>query len=147
MNEAQPFVKHHRRASTDVQRKTPQCMIFGCSKKSDDPCCYFCVKKIECGEDACKNSPDRCGKCLMPQKMKEEAKAMNRYDIPDHPAIAHAERFGGGAYHLNGNESPVCPECKSECLICYVDRSGEIVGCENCISSKNAASFIGRNQE
>lgn len=143
MSESQAREKRYRRPTLGAHKKTPQCMIFTCERKSDDPCCFYCVKKVECGEAACKNNPERCGKCMMPAEKKEEGKTVNRYDIPDHPVIRHAERFGGSASY-NASDDPICPECNQKCLICYVDRFGQVIGCDHCISSRNAAAYLGR---
>ena len=58
------------------------------------------------------------------------------YSIPDHPAIRNAERTG----YPDGKEPeyPHCPICGEECDTVYKDNSGDIVGCEECISTSDA---------
>ena len=56
--------------------------------------------------------------------------------IPDHPIIQNCERTG----YPDGKEPkcPICPECLEECETIYKDRYGHIVGCENCIETRDA---------
>lgn len=37
---------------------------------------------------------------------------------------------------------PVCPECGEECDTLYRDRTGQIVGCENCIDTLDAYDYF-----
>ena len=144
-NKSQIVVRHNRRATVGTPKKNPQCLIFTCKKKSDDSCCFYCDNKLKCGEKACKNDPSKCSQCMYPPDWEKgnKAQAMNPNLINDAPAIRQAERFGG-MLNYSEVENPVCPECKEECLIVYVDRYNQVVGCDNCISSRNAASFLGR---
>ena len=57
-------------------------------------------------------------------------------DIPDHLVIQNMERTG----YPSGNEPehPICPACGSECDTIYVDNCGDYIGCENCVTTKDA---------
>lgn len=37
---------------------------------------------------------------------------------------------------------PICPECGEECECLYRDRTGQIVGCENCIDTLDAYDYF-----
>lgn len=56
--------------------------------------------------------------------------------IPDHPIIHNCERTGWP----DGSEPsyPRCPICGDECSTIYKDRSGEIVGCDECLYTADA---------
>lgn len=56
-------------------------------------------------------------------------------NIPDHPAIRNAERTGYGGSEKP--EYPICPVCGEICETVYYSEF-EIVGCDNCISGRNA---------
>ena len=56
--------------------------------------------------------------------------------IPDHPAIRHAERFG-----MDEGPVPICPVCGAECETIFRDKKSlEILGCDVCIDSLDADS-------
>ena len=53
----------------------------------------------------------------------------------EHPAITKAIQTG----YPHGEPSyPHCPECGCECDEIYLNECGDIVGCDECISSKSA---------
>ena len=54
-------------------------------------------------------------------------------NIPDHPVIANMERTG----YPDGREPqpPRCPVCDKECETIYKDRSGDIFGCDRCVTA------------
>ena len=58
------------------------------------------------------------------------------YDIPDHPIIQNMERTG----YPDGKEPtyPHCPICGSECDSVYRNKELDIVGCDECITTKDA---------
>ena len=58
------------------------------------------------------------------------------YDIPDHPVIQNMERTG----YPDGKEHtyPHCPVCSAECDTIYKNSDGDIVGCDECISTADA---------
>ena len=49
--------------------------------------------------------------------------------IPDHPAIARAERTG----YPGGETYPTCPVCGEEADTYYKSREGDILGGEWCV--------------
>lgn len=57
-------------------------------------------------------------------------------DLPDHPVVRNMENTG----YPDGKapEYPRCPVCWEECETIYRDAGLEIVGCENCISFRDA---------
>ena len=57
-------------------------------------------------------------------------------DIPDHPVIQNMERTG----YPDGKEPtyPHCPVCSAECDTIYKNSDGDIVGCDECISTADA---------
>lgn len=56
------------------------------------------------------------------------------YGIPDHPDIRRAEAIG---YVFGEPIEPVCPVCGSTCYMVY-RTPHEIVGCDECISTRSA---------
>ena len=55
-----------------------------------------------------------------------------------HPEITSAEITGYPSWRLP-HEEPHCPCCGSECeTIYFSDRDGTILGCDNCITVKDA---------
>ncbi len=54
----------------------------------------------------------------------------------DHPVIENMERTG----YPDGKEPvyPHCPICGEECDTIYRDNAADIVGCDACISAKDA---------
>ena len=57
-------------------------------------------------------------------------------DIPDHPVIQNMERTG----YPDGKEPtyPHCPVCGAECDTVYRNKELDIVGCDECITTKDA---------
>lgn len=57
-------------------------------------------------------------------------------NVPDHPVIQNCERSGWP----DGKEQPGprCPVCGSECSDVIKTRSGEIVGCDECLCTADA---------
>ena len=53
----------------------------------------------------------------------------------DHPVIEAMERTG---YPDDDFQIPHCPVCGSECETVYLDATGEVIGCDECLSEKNA---------
>ncbi len=55
---------------------------------------------------------------------------------PDHPVIRNMERTG----YPDGKEPryPVCPVCGEECETLYIDCSGKVFGCDECITTVDA---------
>ena len=53
----------------------------------------------------------------------------------NHPEIENAIRTG---YPHGDPIYPHCPECGCECDEIYFNECGDIVGCDECISSKSA---------
>lgn len=58
------------------------------------------------------------------------------FQIPDHPVIRNMERTG----FPDGKEpaTPKCPCCGEECETIYTDRYGAHIGCDICVTTKNA---------
>ena len=58
-----------------------------------------------------------------------------RENIGDHPAIqnALATGFSDGVRYW-----PHCPVCGEECDTLYIDRYGEVFGCEECVETRDA---------
>jgi hypothetical protein len=55
--------------------------------------------------------------------------------MTDHPDIVNCERYG---YPDGPRKWPICPVCGEECDTYYMDRHGEILGCEACIDIVDA---------
>jgi hypothetical protein len=56
--------------------------------------------------------------------------------IPDHPVIRNLELTG----YPDGQEPsyPICPICHEEADTFYVDPDEQIIGCDNCIKTRDA---------
>lgn len=56
--------------------------------------------------------------------------------IPDHPVIRNMEATG----YPDGKEPtyPHCPICGAECDTMYQDRYGAYIGCDCCVTTKDA---------
>ena len=73
---------------------------------------------------------------------------MSWNEIPDHPVVRNLMATG----YPDGKEPeyPHCPVCGRECDTVYVNEDREIVGCGECISSRDAweqdACFPGKEQ-
>ncbi len=61
-------------------------------------------------------------------------------DIPDHPVIQNMERTG----YPSGREPefPKCPVCDAECDTIYIGHNGDYIGCENCVTTRDAWEVI-----
>lgn len=57
-------------------------------------------------------------------------------DIPDAPWIRDAEKNG-----MPEDPAPICPCCGEETDRYYLDRDGDIIGCEYCIRSVDAYKY------
>lgn len=57
-------------------------------------------------------------------------------NCPDHPVIANMERTG----YPDGEapQNPRCPVCGDECEAVYLDRAGDVAGCDCCLSPWDA---------
>lgn len=44
-------------------------------------------------------------------------------------------------------QNPVCPECGEECEVIYFNSCGEVVGCDNCITEKDAYDWADEIRE
>lgn len=57
-------------------------------------------------------------------------------NIPDHPVISNMERTGTP----DGKDPtyPHCPACGEECETVYKDRHGAYIGCDVCVTTKDA---------
>jgi len=62
--------------------------------------------------------------------------------IPDAPWIRDAELNGYGDY-----EPIECPICGEECETIYRDRYGEVVGCDECITTQEAYEWAEEQKE
>ena len=60
--------------------------------------------------------------------------------IPEHPVITHLERTGWP----DGKEPdyPICPVCYEECQDVYVDKYGDVFGCDQCVTVKDAWTLL-----
>lgn len=56
--------------------------------------------------------------------------------IPDDPIINAMERTGYPSWRRT--DAPVCPICGAECSIVYKDATGDIVGCDECLTPTDA---------
>ena len=59
--------------------------------------------------------------------------------VPDHPVIQNLMRTGvpcGSAPHI-----PRCPVCGGECRRIYLDKSGELFACEDCVQIRRASNM------
>ena len=68
-------------------------------------------------------------------------------DIPDAPWIRECEATGHSTYgYWNSpppEREPVCPVCGESCDTFYRDKAGDVVGCENCVTSYDAWEELG----
>lgn len=39
-------------------------------------------------------------------------------------------------------DTPICPICGEECETIYTDAAGDICGCENCVTSRDAWEWL-----
>lgn len=56
--------------------------------------------------------------------------------LPDDPIIDCIQRTGYPPRH--DDCAPVCPICREECDTIYTDVTGNVIGCENCVSRNDA---------
>ena len=64
--------------------------------------------------------------------------------IPDAPNIREAETFGYPPY----NTDPVyCPICGKECDTIYLDKHGDVFGCEMCIDTMESWDWKDQQRE
>ena len=54
--------------------------------------------------------------------------------IPDAPYIREAERWGMPPYE----EPPNCPVCGCSCNTVFMDKWNNVVGCDTCMTEKDA---------
>lgn len=64
---------------------------------------------------------------------------------PDHPVIRNLELTG----YPDGKEPnlPICPICGEECEDVYYNIDNEIVGCDQCLTRKDASECNECNQD
>ena len=51
-------------------------------------------------------------------------------------------RYGNESY-----ENPVCPVCGFDCETLYLSVNGEVLGCDNCIETKDAREWWEEHEE
>ena len=131
----------------------PRCTIFNCVKLRgvSYKCCFFCEKKDKC-HDPCQNDPQECGKCVIPDEYIAEMKEGNKVvwelgdmNLPDAPDIAYAERTGKKRNEREPeDEEYLCPICgnRKPCDTVYLDRYGNVVGCNRCIQRIEADEYM-----
>lgn len=56
--------------------------------------------------------------------------------IPDHPIIRNMMRTG--TPDGKAPTYPVCPVCGEECSMVFIDSAGDVAGCSDCLSPKDA---------
>lgn len=63
----------------------------------------------------------------------------------DHPVIVNLERTG----YPDGKEPeyPICPNCDEIADTFYINADNEIIGCDNCITVRDAWEFIDEGAE
>lgn len=61
---------------------------------------------------------------------------MPPHALGDHPVIRNMERTGFPDGKCE--EWPVCPACGGETDLFYFDVDGDLVGCDNCVTTKDA---------
>ena len=54
----------------------------------------------------------------------------------DDPIIKSFERTGLPPH--GSEEAPVCPECGEPCDTLYFNAFGDVIGCDNCITARDA---------
>ena len=65
--------------------------------------------------------------------------------IADAPWIREAENWGMPPFEEMPD--PVCPFCGKNCGEFYLNRAGEVVGCEECIQLANAYDWMIEHKE
>ena len=131
----------------------PRCTIFNCVKLRgvSYKCCYYCHKKNSC-HDPCRNDPERCGKCVIPEEYIQEMKEakemgyeLGDMNLPDAPEIQKAEKTGLKPWQQAMDEINVqCPICgdRKSCDMVYLDRYGIVVGCNRCIQKMDVVDYM-----
>lgn len=132
----------------------PRCTIFNCVKLRgvSYKCCYYCHKKESC-HDPCRNDPQKCGKCVIPDEFIQEMKEGNNVgwelgdmNLPDAPDIERIERTGlkPNERLLEGEDEFYCPICgnKKPSDAVYIDRYGNVVGCNRCMQKMDASDYL-----
>lgn len=56
--------------------------------------------------------------------------------IPDDPLIRFAQKYGHSPWE--SEVQPICPICGQECETVYKDESGNILGCDECLTECDA---------
>ena len=56
-----------------------------------------------------------------------------------HPAITMAELTG---YQYGDPKWPRCPICNKECETVYWSKQGEVVGCDECLETMDAWTYM-----
>lgn len=56
--------------------------------------------------------------------------------MPDDPIISCMEKTGYPPWH--DEREPICPVCGKPCETVYKDRTGDIVGCDECLTPLDA---------
>lgn len=62
----------------------------------------------------------------------------------DHPVIWNMEQTG--TPDGKPDICPACPECGTVCDTLYLNRFGEIIGCESCIARVDALEVLCREE-
>ena len=65
--------------------------------------------------------------------------------IPDDPRIRDAEMYGMPPY--DDGPDPVCPICGKDCETIYMDKDGDVFGCDQCIRTKDAWEWQDEHKE
>lgn len=63
-------------------------------------------------------------------------------DIPDAPWIRDAEING-----VPDSDPVICPVCDEECEDIYLDRNGDVCGCEHCMRIRDAWEWMEEMRE
>lgn len=71
---------------------------------------------------------------LMGQKNKGRMKMI---EIQNAPWIRDAEAFG-----MDDPEPVLCPNCHEECETLFVSSDGDVLGCENCVTTNDAFDWM-----
>lgn len=60
-------------------------------------------------------------------------------DIPDHPIVANLLRTGQPT--TKQPVEPLCPVCNEDSEFFFVNKNGDVVGCERCLKMKYYYEF------
>lgn len=58
----------------------------------------------------------------------------------ENPIIDSLDRTGLAPWE--DDTEPICPECDCECDTLYFDKKGNLLGCENCITARDAWELL-----